>query len=139
MSLPTTLSGAEFTGAAGITDPTSGAKLIYVDPKLAPRWVILDPELTVDTPDGLWAATGMKALADTIEVQCSRRATPLSDAVAFGRHGHAAGPPGAQPGDRRPGGPGAGASTAVGMVLPQLALVGAGLVAGLRHQLWGEV
>ena len=81
LAVPTILSGAEFTAAAGITD-TSGRKRAYANPALAPRWVLLDPELTRATPPRLWAATGMKALADTIEVLCSRRATPLSDAVA---------------------------------------------------------
>jgi alcohol dehydrogenase class IV len=142
ISLPTTLSGAEFTGAAGITDPATGAKEIYVDPKLAPRWVVLDPELTVDTPDALWAATGMKALSDTIEVQCSRWATPLSDAVAAAAMAMlmanlgpslSGPPPMTEPQLAARG----RCQYAVGMALPQLAMVGVGLVAGLRHQLGG--
>lgn len=144
ISLPTTLSGAEFTGAAGITDPATGAKEIYADPKLAPRWVILDPEITVDTPDGLWAATGMKALADTIETQCSRRATPLSDAVTRAAMTmlladlgpSLAGPP---PMDEAQLAARGRCQYAVGMALPQLAMVGVGLVAGLRHQLGGAL
>ncbi len=144
ISLPTTLSGAEFTGAAGITDPATGAKEIYADPKLAPRWVILDPEITVDTPDGLWAATGMKALADTIETQCSRRATPLSDAVTRAAMTMLladlgpglAGPP---PMDEAQLAARGRCQYAVGMALPQLAMVGVGLVAGLRHQLGGSL
>jgi len=144
ISLPTTLSGAEFTGAAGITDPASGAKEIYADPKLAPRWVILDPEITVDTPDSLWAATGMKALADTIETQCSRRATPLSDAVTRAAMTmlladlgpSLAGPP---PMDEAQLAARGRCQYAVGMALPQLAMVGVGLVAGLRHQLGGAL
>ena len=144
ISLPTTLSGAEFTGAAGITDPATGAKEIYADPKLAPRWVILDPEITVDTPDSLWAATGMKALADTIETQCSRRATPLSDAVTRAAMTmlladlgpSLAGPP---PMDEAQLAARGRCQYAVGMALPQLAMVGVGLVAGLRHQLGGAL
>lgn len=136
-SLPTTLSGAEFTGGVGITDPVSGAKNIYLDAKLAPRWVILDPEWARATPAPLWAATGMKALADTLEVLCSRRANPLSDALA------AKGlrlllqelaPATADPANLAARGR---CQFAVGMVLPQLATVGVGLVAGLRHQLGG--
>ncbi len=144
ISLPTTLSGAEFTGAAGITDPATGAKEIYADAKLAPRWVILDPEITVDTPDSLWAATGMKALADTIETQCSRRATPLSDAVTRAAMTMLltdlgpglAGPP---PMDEAQLAARGRCQYAVGMALPQLAMVGVGLVAGLRHQLGGAL
>ncbi len=139
ISLPTTLSGAEFTGGVGITDPLSGAKHIYLDAKLTPRWVILDPEWVRATPALLWAATGMKALADTLEVLCSRRANPLSDAVA------AKGlrllldelaPATADPDNLAARGR---CQFAVGMVLPQLATVGVGLVAGLRHQLGGAL
>ena len=147
IALPTTLSGAEFTGAAGITDVETGAKRIYIDPKLTPRWVILDPDLAADTPPELWAATGMKALADTVEVLCSRRATPLSDALAaaslamlLANLGPSLAQPGAPAGDNSTGDQAAAMGRcqyAVGMVLPQLALVGAGLVAGLRHQLGG--
>lgn len=143
ISLPTTLSGAEFTGAAGITDPVSGAKQIYLDQKLAPRWVILDPELTTDTPDALWAATGMKALADTIEVRCSTRATPLSDAVSGAAMAMLLADLGpslaaeAGDGDEARLAARGRCQYAVGMALPQLAMVGVGLVAGLRHQLGG--
>ena len=145
ISLPTTLSGAEFTGAAGITDPATGAKEIYADARLAPRWVILDPDITVDTPPALWAATGMKALSDTIETQCSRRATPLSDAVTRAAMtmlladlgpSLADGP--APMGEAQLAARGR-CQYAVGMALPQLAMVGVGLVAGLRHQLGGAL
>ena len=139
VALPTTLSGAEFTAAAGITDPTSGRKRAYVDPALAPRWVLLDPELTRATPPALWAATGMKALADTIEVLCSRRATPLSDAVALSSLAmlDADLPRStADPDDlvRR-----GRCQVAVAMTLLQLVGVGVGMVAALRHQLGGAL
>lgn len=141
IAVTTTLSGAEFTGGVGITDLVAGAKRLYWDGKLTPRWVVLDPELTLDTPAALWAGTGMKALADTVEVLCSRRATPLSDAVAaaalaalhreLGPSLDEGSPPPARLEAR------ARCQFAVGMVIPQLAAVGVGLVAGLRHQLGG--
>jgi len=137
VALPTTLSGAEFTGAAGITDPVDGVKQLYRDTKLAPRWVVLDPELARATPAALWAGTGMKALADTVEVLCSRRATPLSDAVAAAALAMLVSelaPATADPDDLAARGR---CQFAVGMALPQLAMVGVGLVAGLRHQLGG--
>ncbi len=135
IALPTTLSGAEFTGAAGITDPVGGVKQIYRDAKLTPRWVLLDPELTRDTPASLWAATGMKALADTIEVLCSRRATPLSDAVALAALSMLSEELGPATADGDNLAARGRCQFAVGMALPQLAMVGVGLVAGLRHQL----
>jgi maleylacetate reductase len=137
IAVPTTLSGAEFTSAAGITDPATGVKRGYVDAMLAPRWVVLDPELTRATPAALWAATGMKAFADTIETLCSRRATPLSDAVATAAMAilaeHLA-PSTADPEDFVARGR---CQFAVAMTLPHLVGVGVGLVAALRHQLGG--
>ena len=138
IALPTTLSGAEFTAAAGITDPT-GRKRAYVDPALAPRWVLLDPELTRATPPDLWAATGMKALADTIEVLCSQRATPMSDAVAVSSLAMLdADLPrsAADPDDMSARGR---CQVAVAMTLLQLVGVGVGMVAALRHQLGGAL
>ncbi len=137
IALPTTLSGAEFTGAAGITDPGSGEKRIYSDAKLAPRWVVLDPELARYTPPALWAATGMKVLSDTVEVFCSPRTNPLAEAVAGGAlalllESLVAGT--ADPDNFAARGR---SLFAVGMALPQLATVGVGLVAALRHQLGG--
>lgn len=139
IAVPTTLSGAEFTGGAGITDTEAGHKRLYHDAKLAPRWVVLDPLAVRATPAPLWASTGMKALADTLEVLCSTRATPLSDAVAAGalrllvRHlpASTADPDALEERVR--------CQFAVGMALPQLAAVGVGLVAGLRHQLGGSL
>ncbi|MPY95427.1 MAG: iron-containing alcohol dehydrogenase [Acidimicrobiia bacterium] len=137
VAVPTTLSGAEFTGGVGITDPVAGEKRIYADLKLTPRWVVLDPELARATPPALWAATGMKALADTIEVLCSPRATPLTDAVAVGaltllvEH---LSPSTADDTDLAARGR---CQFAVAMALPQLASAGVGLVAALRHQLGG--
>jgi alcohol dehydrogenase class IV len=137
VAVPTTLSGAEFTSAAGITDPATGVKRGYVDPLLAPRWVVLDPEVTRATPPALWAATGMKALADTIETLCSRRATPQSDALASAALAILAerlAPSSADPDDVVGRGR---CQFAVAMTLPHLVGVGVGLVAALRHQLGG--
>jgi maleylacetate reductase len=138
IALPTTLSGAEFTAAAGITD-TTGHKRAYVDPALAPRWVLLDPELTGATPPDLWAATGMKALADTIEVLCSPRATPMSDAVAVASLAMLDADLArsvADPADMAARGR---CQVAVAMTLLQLVGVGVGMVAALRHQLGGAL
>jgi alcohol dehydrogenase class IV len=137
VALPTTLSGAEFTGAAGITNLESGEKLIYFDRQLTPRWVVFDPDLARATPAGLWAGTGMKVVADTIEVLCSPRANPLSDVVALAALAmlvESLGPASAEPADLAARGR---CQFAVAMALPQLAAVGIGLVAALRHQLGG--
>ncbi|MCU1501809.1 MAG: hypothetical protein JWM12_1163 [Ilumatobacteraceae bacterium] len=137
VSLPTTLSGAEFTGVAGITDPTSSVKRAYMHPTLAPRWVVLDPLLARATPAALWSATGMKVLADTIEVLCSRLATPMSDAVALGALAILDEHLVTSTSDPENLVARGWSQFAVAMVLPQLVGVGLGLVAALRHQLGG--
>jgi alcohol dehydrogenase class IV len=137
IAVPTTLSGAEFTAVAGITDPTAGEKQMYLDPQLLPRWVVFDSVLAGTCPARLWAGTGMKVVADTIEVLCARRANPQTDALALGAlrllvdH---LGVATADPADHVSRGR---CQFAVAMVFPQLAAVGVGLVAALRHQLGG--
>jgi alcohol dehydrogenase class IV len=135
--VPTTLSGAEFTPVAGITDPAVGEKQMYFDPQLLPRWVVFDSVLAASCPARLWAGTGMKVVADTIEVLCARRANPQTDALALGALRLLVdnlGPATADAADRASRGR---CQFAVAMVFPQLAAVGVGLVAALRHQLGG--
>ena len=79
----------------------------------------------------------MKVLADTIEVLCARRANPQTDALALGALRllvDSLGPATADPDDAAARGR---CQFAVAMVFPQLAAVGVGLVAALRHQLGG--
>jgi len=83
IALPTTLSGAEYSPYVGITDETKREKHVYFDKGIAPRWVLLDPELALHTPPALWAGTGMKLLADCIEEICSPHGNPYTDALAF--------------------------------------------------------
>jgi maleylacetate reductase len=82
LAIPTTLSGGEFTGGIGITDEERGEKDVYLDPKTTPRWVFLDASLSTATPADLWAGTGMKMFADGLEMLCSPRATPYTNALA---------------------------------------------------------
>lgn len=83
IALPTTLSGAEYSPYLGITDDTKHEKHIYLDKGVAPRFVLLDAELTLYTPSALWAATGMKLLADCLEETCSPRSNPYTDALSL--------------------------------------------------------
>jgi alcohol dehydrogenase class IV len=82
VAISTTLSGGEFTPFAGITDSERQVKDLYIDKKLAARAVFLDPELTLDTPDALWLATGMRSVDHCIEALCSINAHPFTDALA---------------------------------------------------------
>jgi alcohol dehydrogenase len=82
IAIPTTLSAAEYTPFGGITDEHTLEKGGVGDPRLQPRVVILDPELTAATPAWLWASTGMRALDHAVECSYSTRHQPLSDALA---------------------------------------------------------
>ncbi len=82
-AIPTTLSAGEFTNIAGITDAVRGEKQLYQDRKLAARAVLLDPELTLRTPEWLWLSSGIKAIDHCIEAWFSLRAQPITDALAL--------------------------------------------------------
>jgi alcohol dehydrogenase class IV len=81
--IPTTLSGSEYTAFMAITDHSLGTKLMFGDDKLAAHYVIQDPHYCMPTPDRLWAGTGMKVLADTLEMLGSRRARPMTNLYAL--------------------------------------------------------
>lgn len=83
IALPTTLSAAEFTHYYGVTDEATAVKHGAGDPRLAPRIVILDPRLTLDTPAQLWLSSGVKALDHAAEAYLSPRANPITDVLAL--------------------------------------------------------
>jgi len=82
VAIPTTLSAAEFTPFAGVTDTAKRAKEGYTHPLLAPRAVILDPAMTLSTPPGLWFSTGLKAVDHAVEQLCNPVRAPYADALA---------------------------------------------------------
>jgi alcohol dehydrogenase class IV len=81
VSVPTTLSAAEYDGIFGMTH--EGVKDLYNDPRLAPRIVALDPAATRETPDELWAASGIRAVDHAVEIYLSRSPTPVTDAASL--------------------------------------------------------
>ncbi|PSJ65264.1 iron-containing alcohol dehydrogenase [Kumtagia ephedrae] len=83
ISIPTTLSAAEYTQYAGITDERTGVKDAFHHPDLAADAVILDPEATTATPDALWFSTGLRALDHAVETWCSPVRAPYADATAL--------------------------------------------------------
>lgn len=82
VAVPTTLSAGEFTDVAGVTDTRTRIKHAVRDPRVAPRTVIADPDVTGPTPAWLWAASGLRALDHAVETLYARRRHPLSDALA---------------------------------------------------------
>jgi maleylacetate reductase len=82
IAIPTTLSAAEFTPFGGVTDTRRHAKEGYGHPLYVPRAVILDPEMSRQTPAELWSSTGMKAVDHCVETLCSLYRSPFADALA---------------------------------------------------------
>ena len=82
-AVPTTLSAAEFTASAGITDVQRKVKLSFAHPKMAPLAAIIDPAATLETPMELMLSTGMRAMDHAVEHWCSIRPHPLTDGLAL--------------------------------------------------------
>ena len=82
IAIPTALSAGEQTPGGGATDEASHVKRATIDPRLQPKVVIYDPELTLETPARLWASTGMRALDHAVEAAYSARHQPYIDALA---------------------------------------------------------
>jgi maleylacetate reductase len=79
IDIPTTLSAGEFNPFAGCTDTVRQVKQSYAHPLMIPRAVILDPAVTVHTPEWLFLSTGIRAVDHAVEGLCSAHAQPLSD------------------------------------------------------------
>ncbi len=82
IAVPTTLSGAEFSDMGGCTDTRFGTKQGYTGALIGAAAVILDPRITVHTPDRLWLSTGVRAVDHAVEALCSVNAQPLIDATS---------------------------------------------------------
>lgn len=82
IAVPTTLSAGEFNRTAGGTDPVRHVKQSYVHPMLVPQAIILDPALTLHTPEWLWLSTGIRAVDHAVEDICSIKAHPYVDGTA---------------------------------------------------------
>lgn len=80
--VPTTLSSGEWTPAAGMTGDVAGVKTYVADPRMAPFAIVLDPEITLHTPDELWLSTGMKIVDHACEMLWGPRAHPFTDTLA---------------------------------------------------------
>ena len=84
IAVPTTAgTGSEVTFSSVITDTRKHFKFTIKSPKIAPKFAILDPSLTITMPPLLTAATGIDALTHAIEAYTAKNATPLSDAYAL--------------------------------------------------------
>ncbi len=83
VDVPTTLSAGEFTAMAGCTDTARNIKESYAHPLMMPLAVILDPAMTVHTPEWLFLSTGIRAVDHAVEDLCSINPTPFSDGMSL--------------------------------------------------------
>jgi alcohol dehydrogenase len=74
---------SEMTRFCIITDEARHVKMAIVDKHTTPILSVNDPELMVDMPADLTAATGMDALTHAVEAYVSTAATPITDACAL--------------------------------------------------------
>lgn len=82
IAVPTTAgAGAEVTRNAVLTSREHGIKASLRSPLLLARIALVDPELTLDLPPAVTAATGLDALTQLIEPFVCRRTNPLVDAL----------------------------------------------------------
>ena len=84
VAVPTTAgTGSEVGRASVITNSDTHVKKIIFHPKVLPRVVIADPELTVGMPRPITAGTGMDAFAHCLEAYCSPFYHPMSQGIAL--------------------------------------------------------
>jgi maleylacetate reductase len=83
VAVPTTLSAGEFTSSAGCTDTIRHVKESYSTALMMPSAVILDPAVTVHTPEWLFLSTGIRAVDHAVEDICSINPTPFSDGASL--------------------------------------------------------
>ncbi len=83
ITVPTTLSGGEFSAISGVTDERTRIKELIRHPAIIPHSVVLDPAVTVHTPEWLWLSTGIRAVDHCVEGTCAAEANAFGDAQAL--------------------------------------------------------
>jgi alcohol dehydrogenase class IV len=84
IALPTTAgTGSEVGRSSVVSDDVTHIKKIVFSPKLLAKAVFADPELTLDLPAPITAATGMDALTHNVESYLSPEYHPLCDGIAL--------------------------------------------------------
>jgi alcohol dehydrogenase class IV len=80
LAIPTTYAGSEVTPIYGLTE--GGVKRTGKDPRVLPKTVIYDPELTLTLPIALTVTSGMNAIAHAAEGLYARDGNPIMDLIA---------------------------------------------------------
>ena len=80
LAIPTTYAGSEMTPIYGITE--AGIKKTGKDPRVLPRVVIYDPELTLGLPVALSVTSGINAMAHAAEGLYATDSNPMMNLMA---------------------------------------------------------
>jgi alcohol dehydrogenase class IV len=84
VALPTTSgTGSEVGRSAVISEDSNHVKKIIFDPQLLAKAVFADPELTLELPAAITAATGMDALTHCVEAYLAKAYHPICDGIAL--------------------------------------------------------
>ena len=83
VAVPTTAgTGSEVGRASVLTNSFTAEKKIIFHPQILPKFVICDPELTVEMPKSITAGTGLDAFAHCVEAFSSPHYHPMSQGIA---------------------------------------------------------
>jgi len=77
ISVPTTIAGGEFSHIAGVTNERTRVKEMLRHELVIPRAAILDPFITVHTPEWLFLSTGIRAVDHCVEASARTRRIPI--------------------------------------------------------------
>lgn len=84
ITVPTTAgTGSEVGRSAIISENISKKKRILFSPKLLAKQIFADPELTMEIPPFITAATGMDALTHNMEAYLAKNYHPMCDGIAL--------------------------------------------------------
>ncbi|HJQ60239.1 MAG TPA: iron-containing alcohol dehydrogenase [Vineibacter sp.] len=83
IAVPTTLSAGEFNARAGVTNTRLKLKQSFINRGIVPESVILDPAITVHTPEWLWLSSGVRAVDHAVETYLSIDANDYTDGTAL--------------------------------------------------------
>lgn len=77
IAVPTTLSGGEYSIVGGAMDTKKKLKQGYFGTDICPKVVILDPYISLHTPEWLWLSTAIRSVDHAVEGYCSISDNPM--------------------------------------------------------------
>ncbi|WP_028783870.1 iron-containing alcohol dehydrogenase [Thalassobacillus devorans] len=84
IAIPTTAgTGSEATDVTVITNTSNDVKMMIKQPAYLPDAAIVDPLLTISSPQHVTAATGVDALSHAVEGYISNKSHPMTDSMAL--------------------------------------------------------